>query len=62
MSETLTCSLCGHDIPETYLRQHKAEETKELVAHTIKMIQDKHPDWVETDGTCQKCWDLYREL
>jgi len=23
-------------------------------------IRKEHPDWVEQDGACQRCWESYR--
>jgi hypothetical protein len=54
------CSLCQHEIPATYLRQHQAAETREIVAYTIELIKQGHPEWSDADPTCQKCWDEYR--
>jgi hypothetical protein len=60
-SNKLTCSLCQHEIPAAYLRAHQAQETKEIVAYTIELIKQGHPEWSDIDPTCQKCWDQYRQ-
>ena len=54
------CSLCQHEIPEEFLRAHRSQETNDIVAYTIELIKQGHPDWSENDPTCQKCWDEYR--
>ncbi len=59
-SDLIVCSLCQHQIPAAYLRQHQARETKEIEAYTIALIKEGHPDWTDTDPTCQRCWDQYR--
>lgn len=56
----IICSLCQHQIPETFLRAHRAQETREIVAYTIELIKQGPPDWSENDPTYQKCWDEYR--
>ena len=61
-SKKVICSLCQHEIPESYLREHQKEETKEIIAYTIDLIKQGHPEWSENDPTCQKCWDEYRGL
>jgi hypothetical protein len=42
------------------LRAHQAQETKDIIAYTVELIRQGHPEWSETDPTCQKCWDEYR--
>ncbi|HAV61468.1 MAG TPA: hypothetical protein DCY13_03785 [Verrucomicrobiales bacterium] len=56
------CQLCGHDVPQEHVRQHRATETDEIVRYTINMIKARHPEWTENDPACQKCWDFYRQL
>jgi protein-arginine kinase activator protein McsA len=60
-SEKLVCSICQHEIPAAYLRSHQEQENKAIVAYTIDLIKESHPDWTEKDPTCQKCWDQYRQ-
>ena len=62
MKKTLTCKICGHEIAEEYLHKHQESENKEIIDYTITMIKDSNPNWMETDGTCQKCWDYYKSL
>jgi hypothetical protein len=59
---TLICSLCQHQIPAAYLRQHYESEKKEIEAYTIELIKQSNPEWTEEDPTCQKCWDHYKEI
>jgi FixJ family two-component response regulator len=35
--------MCGHDLRET----------------TINVIKALHPEWVEKDGLCQRCWSFH---
>jgi len=62
MSRKIKCQLCGHDIPEEYLSDHHKTETKETIQYTVDLIKRSNPDWIETDGTCKKCWAYYRSL
>jgi hypothetical protein len=55
------CSLCQHEIPTAYLRAHRAQETRDIVAYTVELIKQSHPEWTESDPTCQKCWDEYQK-
>jgi hypothetical protein len=59
-SNKIICSVCQEEIPAEYLRVHQAQENKEIVAYTIELIKQNHPDWTDSDPTCQKCWDQYR--
>jgi len=60
--DTLVCSLCQHEIPAAFLRAHQEREKKEIVAYTIELIKQAHPEWSENDPTCQKCWDEFRSV
>ena len=35
---------------------------KQIEASVIEMIRKHNPDWVETDGSCEKCLVHYRSL
>ena len=28
--------------------------------HIIDVIKEKHPDWIESDGICKKCYEYYK--
>jgi len=28
--------------------------------HIVELIKHDHPNWAETDGACQKCYDYYK--
>jgi hypothetical protein len=56
------CSLCQHQIPVEDLKKHRQEETREIIDYTVGLIQSRHPEWIQSDATCQKCWDYYRSL
>jgi hypothetical protein len=58
-SSKIICSICQHEIPAAYLRAHQELENKVIVAYTIELIKQSHPEWSENDPTCQKCWDQY---
>jgi len=60
-TDTVVCSLCQHEIPTTLLKAHQKRETADIVAYTVELIKQSHPEWTENDPTCQKCWDAYRD-
>jgi hypothetical protein len=28
--------------------------------HIIEAIKKSHPDWIEDDGVCKRCYEFYR--
>lgn len=48
------CPLCGDAVEQLIFNFHRAEENA-----IIKKIKEAHPAWVETDGVCSRCVDLY---
>ena len=60
--QTASCSLCGHEIPASYLRAHLAAERKQIEEYTIAFIKSQHPEWTQNDATCQQCWNYYQQL
>jgi len=60
-TDKIICSLCQHEIPAAYLRAHRERETRDIVAYTVELIKQGHPEWSENDPTCQKCWDEYQK-
>lgn len=52
-----TCSICGEAVrPEDADLHILAEDW------VIEAIRKTHPEWVEVDGACPRCIDLYRKL
>lgn len=47
------CPICGK--PTNQL--HRVVET-----YVISVIRKKNPDWVEADGSCRACIELYKDL
>ena len=47
------CKLCGK--PTSQL--HKVME-----AYVIAVIKKQNPEWVESDGSCPTCIDVYKRL
>lgn len=47
------CKLCGQ---ETDSIAHLAEQA------LIDFIKEKNPEWVESDGACEKCIAYYNDL
>ena len=62
MSDTVKCPLCGEAIPAGELQTHMEADNEEIQAVVINAIKQQHPEWVEKDGTCARCWDHYRRL
>jgi hypothetical protein len=56
------CALCGERFPAGSLRAHIDTENDEARRYVMKVIKSKHPDWVESSGACQKCWEYYKQL
>jgi len=50
------CPLCGKEVERdvTLFLDHSNE-------HVIDAIKKDHPDWVESDGTCQPCADYFEK-
>lgn len=51
------CSLCDSYVPEESLYMHRKIEKA-----IVDLIKQKNPQWVETDGSCAKCYEYYRTL
>jgi hypothetical protein len=51
------CSLCGTTVPEESFYAHRRMEKA-----IIDLIKKKNPQWVETDGSCARCFEYYRTL
>ncbi len=51
------CPTCGKELPRELgvILSH----TKE---HIIDEIKKKHPEWVEKDGLCKKCYEHFKKL
>ncbi|MFC1514366.1 hypothetical protein ACFL5X_00495 [Candidatus Omnitrophota bacterium] len=51
-----SCPVCGELIPQ---------ELSKIVAHgeghVVDEVKKKHPDWVRSDGLCNKCYVYYKE-
>ena len=30
--------------------------------HIVDVIKKKHPDWVEADGICKRCYEHYKKM
>ena len=49
------CSVCGEEVKG--LPISLIEHTEEYIVEAIK---EKHPEWIQKDGLCQKCYDYYK--
>jgi hypothetical protein len=50
------CPTCGKHLPRDL--KHIIPHTEE---HIIDEIKKKHPDWIEKNGMCSKCYDYYKK-
>ncbi|UCC94879.1 MAG: hypothetical protein JSW40_08725 [Candidatus Omnitrophota bacterium] len=50
------CPICGKLLPHELIRIISHGE-----AHITEEIKKKHPEWVESNGVCRKCYEYYRE-
>ncbi len=45
--------------------EHLKRELAEIIPHTEKHIVDiikqEHPEWVEKNGVCKKCYEYYKK-
>jgi hypothetical protein len=48
--------------PPKNLRHHLEREQKEIRDYVVKVISSMHPDWLERNGACPRCWDYYKQL
>lgn len=55
--EPIVCPLCGHSIQRNLLQTHVVAEE-----YVLERIRHEHPDWVEENGACTKCWEDYLGL
>ncbi|MBU0468273.1 MAG: hypothetical protein KKD07_09965 [Candidatus Omnitrophica bacterium] len=49
------CDLCKKSISGGVLPYSEHVED-----HIMELIKARHPDWVETDGICKKCYEYYK--
>jgi hypothetical protein len=52
---TYFCSACQQHVEGDLI--HFKEHTEK---HIVDLIKHDHPEWVESDGLCRKCYDYYR--
>ena len=52
-----TCPLCGKEHDELIYTLEK-----KLAVKFIKKIREEHPQWVQTDGGCERCMNFYKNL
>ena len=49
------CTACGA-LMETDL----VKFTEHTEQHIVDLVKHDHPEWVEDDGLCKKCYEYYR--
>ncbi|NQT95838.1 MAG: hypothetical protein HQ572_05250 [Candidatus Omnitrophica bacterium] len=50
------CPVCEMEMPRDLLVV--IPHTEE---HIVDIIKDKHPEWVESNGLCKKCYEHYKQ-
>ena len=56
------CPLCGEAVLADELRAHVQTDRDEIRRYVLSVIRTSNPEWVESDGSCAKCWEYYRNL
>ena len=56
------CPLCGEGLAADELQAHVQTDSEEIRRYVLSVIRTSHPEWVESDGSCAKCWEYYRNL
>ena len=51
-----TCSLCKQSVAGDLMVYKMHTE-----GHIVDLVKHDHPDWVESDGMCQKCLKYYED-
>lgn len=55
MEAVYTCPLCGEKVPrELVVFMQHADR------HIVQELSKHHPDWVASDGSCERCVEYYR--
>lgn len=49
----MKCSLCKNETDDLYQIAEQA---------VLDMIKKDNPEWIERDGTCEKCIEYYKSL
>jgi len=50
-----TCPICQEQIPDDVIKY-----TQHGDKHIVDLLKYDHPEWVEEDGLCTKCYDYYK--
>lgn len=50
------CDVCGQKVSAD-LMVYKLHTEK----HIVDLVKHDHPDWIETNGLCQKCFEYYQK-
>ncbi len=56
------CPLCEVAVTADELRAHVKRDSEEIRQYVLSVIRTNHPKWVESDGSCEKCWEYYENL
>ena len=56
------CPLCGEALAADELQAHVQADNEEIRGYVLSLIRTSHPERVESDGSCAKCWEHYCNL
>ncbi len=56
------CPLCGRGLAADELQAQVQTDSEEIRGYVLGVIRTSHPEWVESDDSCAKCWEYYRNL
>ena len=55
--EKVICPLCNSKVSKKNFKFHMDVER-----YVLDTIANEHPEWKETDGSCSKCVEYYKQL
>lgn len=50
------CPVCGEKVERELLKITSHQDQ-----HIVEEIKKDHPDWIEGDGLCKKCYQYYKD-
>lgn len=56
MTMVYVCPVCGKK-----LERELMSVTKHMEEHIVEAIKKKHPEWVDADGTCDRCYSYFKD-
>jgi len=56
MTGNFICPTCGK-----VMKRDLAIIVPHTESHIIDVIKKKHPEWIDADGICKRCYDYYKK-